>query len=250
LKIQGIVSVQITVSATGAVTSAKVVDGHPLLREAALVAAKRRRYKAYEVNGKPTPFTTVAEVPFSLGVPNDVDKKQEQLAKQYFAESDRCRDLLKGQKWQEAEPVCKAVVSIADQLAEHRVLEKMGAYEEMGHALLGLKRHQEALDYFSRAFEIGKTVLKETDPETGIAYRNLGVANHMLGKLDKAREFYGKAEKILRHAYAHIDLDEARQSYIDSLKVILRYHAIAAEQSGAAKEAEEIRKRLTQLPQR
>jgi len=48
---------------------------------------------------------------------------------------------------------------------------------------------KQALDYFTRLYEIGKTVLKETDAETGYAYVNLGLANHLLGNLDKALDY-------------------------------------------------------------
>jgi tetratricopeptide (TPR) repeat protein len=188
------------------------------------------------------------DIQFSFGIPQDEYEKELEIAKQFFEKDGKCRGLLREQKWQDAELTCKAAVAIADQLPGHRALEKMGAYEAVGHAMLSLRRFQEALDYFSRAFTIGQTALSDTDPETGYSYRNLGVTNHMLGNLDKAREFYAKSERALQHAYDHIELEDARPGYLKTLKYVLQYHLLAAQESGAEKEAEEIKKRLAKLP--
>jgi hypothetical protein len=84
-------------------------------------------------------------------------------------------------------------------------------------------------------------------PSLGWAYRNLALANHGLGNVDKARELYGKAEGTLQLAYDSIGMDALKQRYQQGLKEILNYHAIAAEQAGAAAEAQELRKRLAAM---
>ena len=80
-------------------------------------------------------------------------------------------------------------------------------------------------------------------------------AYHLMRDLEKAREFYRKAEKVYQNAYASIgdgDSDEwvktTKQSYIKSLKTLLEYHITAAQDAGASSEAEEIRKLLKGLP--
>jgi tetratricopeptide (TPR) repeat protein len=208
----------------------------------------KRKYKPHQVAGKPTSFITTVDIPFSVGIPPDEYEKELETARQFFEKEEKCRDLLRKQKWQDAELTCKAVVAIADRLPEHRALEKMGAYEAVGRVLFSQRRFQEALDLYSRAFTIGQTTLGDTDAETGYAYRNLGVTNHMLGNLDKAREYYSKAEKTLQHAYDHIGLEDARQDYLKTLRDVLQHHLLAAQESGAEKEAEEIKKRLAKLP--
>ena len=247
-RIQGTVKVRITVSETGTVISAETVSGHPLLRGAAKDAAEKRKYKTHQVAGNPASFSTTIDIQFSIGIPQDEHEKELEVAKQFFEKDDKCRGLLREQKWQDAELTCKAAVAIADQLPGHRALEKMGAYEAVGHAMLSQRRFQEALDYFSRAFTIGQTKLSDTDAETGYAYRNLGVTNHLLGNFDKAREFYAKAERTLQHAYDNKDLEDLRPRYLKALKDVLQYHLIAAQESGAEKEAEEIKNRLAKLP--
>jgi periplasmic protein TonB len=51
--VQGQVQVQIGISETGAVTDVTLLSGHPLLREAALQAAKQWLFIPTELNGKP-----------------------------------------------------------------------------------------------------------------------------------------------------------------------------------------------------
>jgi len=110
------------------------------------------------------------------------------------------------------------------------------------------RRFQEALDYYTRAFSLAQAFMEKTDADLGWAYRNLALANHGLGNLDKARELYAKAEKTLQLAYDNIGMEFFKQKYQQGIKEILKYHAAAAEQAGAVAEAEELRKRLAAMP--
>jgi TonB family protein len=256
---KGLVKVEVIVSDKGLVVSAKAISGHPLLQSAAVNAVKKRKYQAHIVDGQRVPFITVVDVLFPPG-PLTKEKKaeyerQEQLAEQYFREDKRCRDLAKGQDWKEAEKVCGAVVRIADQLSDERSMEKMRANEFLGHVLLRQKRYPEAVEYYNRALKVVGTTLTEKDAELGRLYGDLAIAHHLMRDLDKAREFYKKAEKIYQIAYASIgegDSDEwvetTKQGYMKSLKTLLEYHLTAAQDAGASSEAEEVRKLLKSLP--
>lgn len=256
---EGIVKVEAAVSEQGMVTSAKAISGHPLLQNAALSAVKGRKYKAYMVGGKPVPFITDVYIQFPPGTLTGAQKqdyeRQEQLARQYFKEDDKCRDLVRGQKWKEAEESCQVIVQIADQLSDDRALERMGAYEMFGHVLRGQKQYQEALEYYNRALDAVRSRLTERNAELGRLYGDMAITHHLLRDLDKARELYRKAEKIYQLAHASIgngDSDEEintiKQSYMKSLKKLLEYHLIAAEDAGAASEVEEIKKLMKSLP--
>jgi len=50
---QGAVQIQVTISESGEVMNAQVISGHPMLREAALQAAKQWRFKPTELSGVP-----------------------------------------------------------------------------------------------------------------------------------------------------------------------------------------------------
>lgn len=178
---------------------------------------------------------------------------QIKLAQLFYAADDKCQGLLRDQRWKEAETACTAAVRLADRFADYRELEKMGAYESVGDALMGQGRYREAIAYFSRAVEVGRPRVNDKNAETGQVYASIGAAYHRLRELDKAREFYRKAESTYRTAYSNINPDaeygvEMRQSYVRRLKVILENHQLAAKQAGAAAEAEEIKKQIASLP--
>jgi TonB family protein len=247
-KTQGTIKIEITVSESGAVTSTKLISGHPLLVQAALDSAKKRKYTPYMADGKEAPFVTTVEISFSAGIPNDEYERQQAVSDRYFKLEDKCRALLNASKWTEAEQACRDTLPLAQQLGDHQGLTKMGAYEHVGYALLAQQRYGEALEYYSRAFEFAQSSLKETDAELGYAYRNLAVANHGLRNLDKARELYRKAEATMQLAHENIESADLKQRYETALKEILKYHLLAAEEAGDSAEVQGIKKRLEAKP--
>src|SRR6266536_652521 len=156
-KVQGTVRLETTVSESGTVASTTAISGHPLLIGAALDAVKKRKYKPYSPDGKIVPFVTVVEIPFSLGIRKEDYDREQKLADQYFKQEDKCRQLLNSTKRNEAEKVCRANLPMADQLASHRGLEKMGAYENAGLSVLAQGKFQEALDYFSTSLKFARS---------------------------------------------------------------------------------------------
>lgn len=249
---EGIVKIEAAVSEQGVVTSAKAISGHPLLQSAAISAVKKRRYKAHMVDDKPVPFITDVYIRFPPGILTGAQKqeyeRQEELARQYFKEDDQCRNLVRGQKWREAEESCKVIVRIADQMSDDRALERMGAYEMFGHVLRGQKRYQEALEYYNRALDAVRAVIKETDAELGSLYGDMAITYHALRDLDKAREMYRKSEETFQLAISNIGDEWLAQQYRNSLKKILEFHLIAAEQAGVSAEVEEVKKMLRSIP--
>jgi TonB family protein len=66
-KAEGPVQVQITVSEEGRVTDATVISGHPLLRDAALEAARQWEFKPTELGGNPVKVQGILTFNFTLG---------------------------------------------------------------------------------------------------------------------------------------------------------------------------------------
>jgi periplasmic protein TonB len=62
----GAVQVQVTISEEGRVIEASVVNGHPLLREAALQAARQWRFKPTELSGVPVKVQGILTFNFTL----------------------------------------------------------------------------------------------------------------------------------------------------------------------------------------
>jgi len=64
--VQGEVKVRAEVDRDGNVASVRVISGPPLLRDAALDAVQRWRYRPYILSGEPTPMDAVAIMDFQL----------------------------------------------------------------------------------------------------------------------------------------------------------------------------------------
>ena len=64
---QGTVVLQVTLDEAGRVISAQAVSGHPLLRQAALGAARRARFSPTLLSGQPTKVTGLVTYNFTLG---------------------------------------------------------------------------------------------------------------------------------------------------------------------------------------
>ena len=62
--IHGMVIVEIHVNRVGRVTDARVVSGHPLLREAALIAVRQWVYEPFKFVGEPVEAVTTAAISF------------------------------------------------------------------------------------------------------------------------------------------------------------------------------------------
>jgi periplasmic protein TonB len=65
-RIQGMVVLQAMITKDGTVQDLRVVSGHPLLTEAAIVAVKQWRYRPYHLNNEPVAVDTEINVNFTL----------------------------------------------------------------------------------------------------------------------------------------------------------------------------------------
>ncbi|HEU0124033.1 MAG TPA: M56 family metallopeptidase [Bryobacteraceae bacterium] len=65
-RIQGTVRFDVIIDNTGAVISAQLVNGHPLLVNAALAAVQKYRYRLTQLNGQPVEVVTQVDVNFAL----------------------------------------------------------------------------------------------------------------------------------------------------------------------------------------
>jgi len=92
------------------------------------------------------------------------------VSQQFTKEDDKCRDLLKSKKWAEAETTCKMAARLADRLVGYGDLERMGAYEDVGHALAGQGRYEEATGYFAHALDAVRGRLNDSNAEVGQLY--------------------------------------------------------------------------------
>jgi protein TonB len=66
-RIQGTVLLEATISRDGMIENLRVVDGPPMLRQAAMDAVATARYRPFLLNGQPVEVQTSIQVIFSLG---------------------------------------------------------------------------------------------------------------------------------------------------------------------------------------
>jgi protein TonB len=63
---QGMVLIEATIGVDGTIQDLRVITGPPLLRQAAVDAVSRWRYRPYLLNGQAVPVTTTVSVNFVL----------------------------------------------------------------------------------------------------------------------------------------------------------------------------------------
>ncbi len=243
VRIQGKVKVQVVISKTGMVESVNVVSGHPLLVQAAIDAVKQWQYKPFLADGQPVTASTEVEVPFSLGIPDATYKTEQKTSEVFFKRQDECRELLKTQKYTEAEAPCTSLVELAEKLPKERQLERMTANELAGHAVLYQKKFDEALSFFQSELAIGKASLKPTDAELGYAYHHVGLAYYAVGNLQKAQPYYEKSESTLRAAREHMDGEFFKNQYAKDIQGVLREYIVILRQTGQEDAAAQAQKR-------
>jgi TonB family protein len=255
LKLQDTVTVDATVSESGTVLSATLLKGNEAFKVDAIKAVRKRKYKPLVIDGTPTRFITTVTIEFSLGIPKDQYDRDRKIAAEFFPRENQCRKLVNAGNYKDSEGICQEALKHAEMFPNGRELEKKGAYELVGHVMLGQKRYREALDYFKRAQVAVGSKLSEKDAELGDLYGSMAIAHHLLRELDKAQELYLKAERVLQAAYDNMkgdendrELEELRRGYIKRLRRLLEYHLLAAEDAGASSEVEVIKKLMKTLP--
>ncbi|HMO79808.1 MAG TPA: tetratricopeptide repeat protein [Pyrinomonadaceae bacterium] len=175
--------------------------------------------------------------------------EQSKYNRLYFDEADRCRKLNSEQKYDEAIVVCKRSIVYAEKLPASRVLERQAGYIQIGIAYLRKRKPNEALEYFEKGFVVGESLLDETDVETGEIYFLIGQAHHIDKNIERASEFYDKAETSVRAAFDEMgeDGDEFRARYPKIVWYILEAHLMLFEEIEEHERAEAIRKRTREF---
>ncbi|HLM02066.1 MAG TPA: tetratricopeptide repeat protein [Pyrinomonadaceae bacterium] len=197
----------------------------------------------------PAVFSQRVEVPTSKKEAEKLlkqDRIDSQRSKQYFDADEKCRNLIRARKFIEAESVCRNAVSLAEKLPKDRYLEKSVAYELLAVVLIRQARAGEAIPLLNQSLEAAKPVIDDTDAETGERYFWLGQANHQLGKINEAREYYTKAENSYRTAFKEMGDSDIREFYPQPIVNILEAHLILLKDAGLKEEAAKIEKRLVE----
>jgi TonB family protein len=232
VRLQGKVVLKVTISKDGAVTAARIVSGHPMLAPAAVQAVKQWRYKPFIVDGRAMEITTVIEVPFSLGISEANYRKEQEVEDRYFKQQEKCRELLQQRRYPDAEQTCTPLIELAAQMPAERRLERLTAYQYVGHADLGQQRFADALVFYKQELAIAEVALKPLDAELAYAYRDVARGLHGIGDLTQARSYYEHAVSTLEQARNNMDSAFLKNEYSRTMKSVLREYAVLLRQMG------------------
>jgi tetratricopeptide (TPR) repeat protein len=173
-----------------------------------------------------------------------IDTKYNKL---YFDLDHKCRDLMREKDFYTALRVCKKAVLAVENLPKDRLMERHSANVAYGVSLLRNEKATDAIAHFNKALVVSKTILDDTDSETGEVYFFLSQANHLLEEEKKAIDFCIKAEKAYRAAFIKIDDDEIRDVYPRRIKLIIEAHILLLENLQRTEEAGKIKLRLEEF---
>jgi Tetratricopeptide repeat/Gram-negative bacterial TonB protein C-terminal len=235
---RGVVRVEVCVSEQGDVVLAKPVSGPPILIGAAVESTKKWRFKSTQA-----PFKTVLEISFMLGSTAAELADEQKINNAYFAEEDKCRESLHS-KADDALKYCKSALDLVERLPKERFNERRSAYELMGHTYFQLRGYDDALRYYQTELKIALASLHPNDAELAYAYHDVALADHALGRVSEAAEYYAKAEQTILEAKDHIESEFLKKEYAATLKRIREHYLILLHQTGQTAAAADLEKRI------
>ncbi len=163
------------------------------------------------------------------------------ISQEYFAEDKRCRQFIRERDYVKAEKSCRTAVLLVEKFPKNRIMERFSAYQSVGITLLRQQKPKDAIPFFEKSLVVAKLQLDDTDSETGEIYFLIGQAHHLLKDVEKARDYYTKAENAFRAAFKKIDDDEIRGYYPKVIKNILESHLVLLENEGLKEESAKMR---------
>ncbi len=245
--VQGSVLLHVAVDEQGKVASVQAIGGPEMLRGAAIEAVKRWSYRPFETDGKPAAVKVVVTIPFSLGIPDAIEKSDQAISQAFFPKSDECRTANASHKWADAVKPCGEAVTIAERFPDpkSRANELRLAYEGYGEALAYSGNAAEALKAFHKATAVAETSLTSIDVEYAAAYYWQAFAEHASRMPVEAERDYTISETSFRKAI--LNLPDMKNIYERELAHTLAFHSVLAQQTGREAQAAAMQKEALQL---
>jgi TonB family protein len=149
-KAWGAVIANVIVRADGTVESVDVIDGPPMLRQAAMDALRQWRFTPFVVNGRPARIVSLLEVAFA----DPAVEEARRFEQEWNAASPRCRNAIE-RAVTTAPAICAEVLALSDRLPPGRVLDRRRINVDVAEALLLNGRPEEARSQMERALGMG-----------------------------------------------------------------------------------------------
>ncbi|RPJ85972.1 MAG: TonB family protein, partial [Acidobacteria bacterium] len=213
VRLEGIVTLRVLVTAKGIVDQVEVVSGHPLLVQGAIDAVRQWKFKPYVEYGHATPFTTALQIPFTLDIPKEERQLREEL-KRLVLEGQTA--LKTGDKIG-AEKSLRQAVALGEKLPDDYYLDFTASLEALGGVYLRERKYQEAQLQYQRQLEILRRHLEPDESEIGGALVNLALVSDLLGKADEAEAYYRQGASIFEKQAAEARVEEMKRNYQETL---------------------------------
>ncbi len=224
-RIGGRLRLNILISASGDVKSAKLATGYPRpdLIQAATSAVKQWKYKPFEQNGKQVAVSTQVDIIFPEGGFGGTPDQQIQAQNEFYAQADKCRAAAVGTNYAEAEQQCKQAVALSNNLPKNRVTERAGVITELANSLLQQHQSEQALPLYEQALALDKSSLKPDNAALSSDYWRLAVAYAAAKDINKADQCYAASVTTMETAIQEWPF--MKPEYTSRLKQILDQYA-------------------------
>ena len=199
-RVFGTVLVEVAVDESGSVTSARAISGHPLLKEAAVDAARGWTFKQTLVEGKP--IKALGTLTFTFKLPDHIarDRIIEQL-KQQIARTPQDHKLYYrlGLAYEENEQLGDALKAYERAVALKPTYGQ--AQVALGSLNMKMNQYDKALSAYNQA------VLLDLPSETrGAAYRAVALIHFRRDRFREAVEPFKKAIALAPQGIMHLNL--------------------------------------------
>lgn len=184
--VSGAVVVEVTIDEEGNVTASKALTGHPLLRDAAVDAAKGWKWNPTKLSGTPVKVIGTITFNFTLTRPvTEIEIADLEEAVRKNPGSAEARFKL-GEAYYRAEKPAEAETEFREALKIDPAYGE--AHYKLGLALIVLKRFSESVNAFSEAIKL--------TPDYAEAFVGLGLSNVGLEQYEEASAAFKKARAL------------------------------------------------------
>jgi TonB family protein len=240
-RIGGTVKLNIIISASGDVSSVRLISGHPMLAPSAIDTVKRWKYRPFLEDGKPVAVSTDIELTY----PGGMSEHESAVRNKFFPIEDECRSLVNAGKYAEGELKCREAVEISNELPKDVILERSGARAMLANSIFLQNRYAEAVPIYEEALALDKGYLKPNDADLASDYENLGRAYAVTGDLTQADGLYATSVRTFEAAIEN--LPSMKDNYTRRLKRALNEYAQIKDAQGQSEAAEQLRKKAAGL---
>jgi TonB family protein len=182
-KVSGTVVVEVTLAEDGKVIAARAISGHPLLKDAAVNAARGWEFTPTQLNGEPVKVIGTIAFNFHLDYKEEIEKVRQEIAQR--PNDPKLYDELghlyaNAGEYQQALEACQQALTLRPDYAR--------AWMGIARAYEGMQRHDEAIDAYKRFVQL--------DPDSMDAYgilRQIGVIYFNTQRYQEAVETWKQA---------------------------------------------------------